>query len=203
MSILSHATFVSLRCVFICVFPHHISYISLYTVAVLMHKQRWASGGKIWKQETLGAVWMADSPRAQERCQLASDTSESWESFSAFLPVFLTFLPSLCCSFFYVCLHHPLTPSPRSYFSPPARCCEPGFLPSILPPLWVCIGGETHLPTRNDIIVLIGSQSDGSTWSPAFRGALCTQERQRGEGGKKESLKWISGQTEAYTGTEG
>lgn len=88
-------------------------------------------------------------------------------------------------------------------FSPPARCCEPGFLPSILPPLWVCIGGETHLPTRNDIIVLIGSQSDGSTWSPAFRGALCTQERQRGEGGKKESLKWISGQTEAYTGTEG
>lgn len=203
MPILSHATFVSLRCVFICVFPHHISYISLYTVAVLMHKQRWASGGKIWKQETLGAVWMADSTRAQERCQLASDTSESWESFSAFLPVFLTFLPSLCCLFFMsVYITHSL-PLHAPIFSPPARCCEPGFLPSILPPLWVCIGGETHLPTRNDIIVLIGSQSDGSTWSPAFRGALCTQERQRGEGGKKESLKWISGQTEAYTGTEG
>lgn len=92
----------SKMCVYLC-FPHHISYISQYTVAVLMHKQRWASGGKIWKQETLGAVWMADSPRAQERCQLASDTSESWESFSAFLPVFLTFLPSLCCSFF-LCL---------------------------------------------------------------------------------------------------
>lgn len=62
------------------------------------------------------AVWMADSPRAQERCQLAADTSKSWESFSAFLPVFLTFLPSLCCLFVFLCLHHPLTPSPRSYF---------------------------------------------------------------------------------------
>lgn len=117
----------------------------------------------------------------------------------------LSDLPPFIMLFVFLCLStsptHSLLHAP--IFCSPARCCEPGFPPSILPPLWVCIGGETHLPTRNDIIVLLGSQSDGSTWSPAFRGALCTQERQRGEGGGKESLKWISGQTEAYTGTEG
>lgn len=43
----------------------------------------------------------------------------------------------------------------------------------------VCIWGKTHLLTRNDIILLVSSQSDASTWSPAFRGVLCTQERQR------------------------
>lgn len=119
MSILSHATFVSLRCVFICVFPHHISYISLYTVAVLMHKQRWASGGKIWKQETLGAVWLSEWPILLEHRRDASlhQTHQRAENLSRHFS--LSFWPSslhYAVCFFYVCLHHPLTPSPRSYF---------------------------------------------------------------------------------------
>lgn len=36
-----------------------------------------------------------------------------------------------------------------------------------------------HLPTKNDIIFLLRSQSEASTWSPAFRAVLCTQERQK------------------------
>lgn len=193
----------SKMCVYLC---FSTPYISLYTVAVLMHKQRWASGGKIWKRETLGAVWLSEWPILLEHRRDASlhQTHQRAENLSRHFS--LSFWPSslhyAVCFFMSVYITHSL-PLHAPIFCSPARCCEPGFLPSILPPLWVCIGGETHLPTRNDIIVLLGSQSDGSTWSPAFRGALCTQERQRGEGGGKESLKWISGQTEAYTGTEG
>lgn len=46
--------------------------------------------------------------------------------------------------------------------------------------LCMCMWDDAHLPFRNDIILLLCSQSDASTWSPAFRGVLCTQERQGG-----------------------
>lgn len=115
-------------CVFICVFPHRFSSlcsyfscnISVYTVLFLMHKQRWASGGKIWKQETIGAVWLSEWPILLEHRRDASlhQTHQRAENLSHHF--FLSFWPSslhyAVCLFFYVCLHHPLTPSPGSYF---------------------------------------------------------------------------------------
>lgn len=42
-----------------------------------------------------------------------------------------------------------------------------------------CMWDDIHLPTENDIILLLRSLSDSSTWSLAFIGVVCTQERHR------------------------
>lgn len=63
-------------------------------------------------------------------------------------------------------------------------CYDSGFQPSVLSSAWMWMRYQSpHLPDRleDDIIFLLRSQSEASTWSPAFGGALCTQER-RAEG---------------------
>lgn len=95
----------SKMCVYLCFSTPYIIYQPVYcsgsdAQTTMSQRREDLKAGDI---RSCLAVWMADSPRAQERCQLASDTSESWESFSAFLPVFLTFLPSLCCLFVFLC----------------------------------------------------------------------------------------------------
>lgn len=49
-------------------------------------------------------------------------------------------------------------------------------------------GAEIHLPSKkNDIIFLLHSQSDASTWSTAFMEALCAQDRQTEMGNHRET----------------
>lgn len=63
-------------------------------------------------------------------------------------------------------------------------CYDSGFLPSVLSSAWMWMRYQSpHLPDRleNDIIFLLRSQSEASTWSPAFGDALCTQERRQRE----------------------
>lgn len=47
----------------------------------------------------------------------------------------------------------------------------------------VCMGAEIHLPSKNDIILFLHSQSDASTWNPAFMdGVMYTREADRALG---------------------
>lgn len=195
------------------------------------------------KAETIEAVWTADSPPAEERCQLLMpDTSERGGSFSPSPPsLILTSLTQYILGHFTVCFfslslflllikkktkkqHFCNLPpiscallSPDSFsvllwiilslFSPSSLCrsylltlsavhlpvsiplchhlnsfCLPLGCQDPYPPFSsnVCVWNDTQLPTRHDIIFLLHSQSEASTWSPAF---VCTQERQRERGG--------------------
>lgn len=67
-----------------------------------------------------------------------------------------------------------------------SSCNEPGSPHTSLPQ--VRMGAEIHLPSKkNDIIFLLHSQSDASTWSTAFMEALCTQDRQTEMGNYRET----------------
>lgn len=69
-------------------------------------------------------------------------------------------------------------------FTPSACCYEPGSLPSILSPLWVCAQEKTHLWLAMTSSFYSPSNRMQAHGALPFRGELCTQDRRREGKGK-------------------